>query len=67
MHLRSPALLVGKNKQGLWVVRDPLGLRGGLFTTRAEATRFATVNHGRACAAILVPYPIEREAGSNDG
>ena len=28
---RSPALLIGRNRRGLWVVRDPLGLRGGLF------------------------------------
>jgi hypothetical protein len=66
-HFRSPALLVGKNRQGLWVVRDPLGLRGGLFASRAEASRFATHNHGRPCAAILVPYTIELETVSNHG
>ena len=66
-YFRSPALLVGKNRRGLWVVRDPLGLRGGLFTSRAEATRFATLNHGRQYAAILVPYPIELETVSNNG
>jgi hypothetical protein len=60
-------LLVGKNRRGLWVVRDPLGLRGGIFTSRAEASRFATLNHGRPCTAILVPYTIELEAVSNHG
>ena len=43
----------------MWVVRDPQGLRGGLFTSRREALRFATLDHGRPQSAVLVPYPVE--------
>jgi hypothetical protein len=58
-HLQSGSLLVGMNRNGMWVVSDPLGMRGGLFSSRAEAFRFATLNHGRPRAALMVPYLIE--------
>ena len=57
--LSSPAVLIGRTRRGLWVVRDPLGMRGGLFTSRAEAARFATLDHGQPRTAILVPYILE--------
>ena len=65
--LRSSALLIGRNRRGLWVVRDPLGMRGGVFASRAEASRFATLDHGRPCTAILVPYTIELDAVPSHG
>jgi hypothetical protein len=34
-------------------------MRGGLFTSRAEAARFATLDHGQPRMAILVPYILE--------
>ena len=64
---QSPALLIGRNRRGLWVVRDPFGMRGGVFASRAEASRFATFAHGRPCSAILVPYTIELDAVRNHG
>ena len=66
-HLRSPAFLIGRNKRGRWVVRDPFGMRGGIFTSRAEASRFAMLDHGRPRVAVLVPYTIEFDAVHNHG
>lgn len=43
----------------MWVVRDPFGMRGGLFSSRTDAIRFATLDHGRPRAAIMVPYLLE--------
>jgi hypothetical protein len=42
-------------------------MRGGVFASRAEASRFATLDHGRPCTAILVPYTIELDAVSTHG
>jgi hypothetical protein len=33
---------IGRNSHGNWVVRDQLGLCGGLFIDRAQAIKFAT-------------------------
>jgi hypothetical protein len=60
---QSPALLVGQNRAGLWVVRDPLGLRGGLFSSRDEALRLATREHGRPRMALMVAAPVEFDIG----
>lgn len=61
--LDASLLLIGRNRCGLWVVFDPLGVRGGLFSSRAAAFRFATMDHGRPRAAIMVPYPLEFDLG----
>lgn len=61
--LNSTPLLIGINRDGMWVVYDPLGIRGGLFSTRAQALRFATLHHGRPQVAMLVPHWIEFDAG----
>ena len=68
---RLQSLLVGRNARGAWVVRDPLGMRGGLFSSRTEAIRFATLDHGRPRAAVMVPYLLELDvrkpaAAAND-
>jgi hypothetical protein len=48
--------LVGKNKDGHWVVRDQAGLNGGIFVDRAAALHFALLeNGGGPQAAIMVP------------
>jgi hypothetical protein len=58
----SPCL-IGRNRRGLWVVRDPIGMCGGLFLDRAEAFRFALRGSGRPHLAVIVPYPLELDAG----
>jgi hypothetical protein len=61
--LNSTPVLIGFNREGRWVVYDPLGIRGGLFSNRADALRFATSHHGRPQVALLVPHWIEFDAG----
>ena len=61
---RSSLFLVGQNSRGDWVVRDPRGLRGGLFVNRAEALRFAMFENGnRPQAVITVPGVFELDMG----
>ncbi len=60
---RMAALMIGQNHRGQWVVRDPRGMRGGIFANRAEAVRFATWEHGRPMMALLVATPVEFEMG----
>jgi hypothetical protein len=55
----EPSLLIGRNSRGQWVVQDPLGKCGGLFTDRGTAFRFATRADGRPRSAVMVPGPIE--------
>jgi len=53
-------LLIGRNRRGQWVVRDPRGLCGGLFVGRAEAVKFAMFENGhRPQAVIMVPGVLE--------
>jgi hypothetical protein len=48
--------LIGKDSEGHWVVRDPQGLRGGLFVDRTEALKFALFENGnRPQAVVMVP------------
>jgi hypothetical protein len=62
---QSPALLVGQNRAGLWIVRDPTGMRGGVFSSQAEALRLATREHGRPRIALVVPTPMEFDLGDS--
>jgi hypothetical protein len=56
---RSP-WLVGKDKDGHWVVRDQAGLNGGIFIDRASALHFALLENGHGPqAAIMVPDILE--------
>jgi len=60
----SSLFLIGQNSRGDWVVRDPRGLRGGLFVNRAEALRFAMFENGnRPQAVIMVPGVLELDMG----
>jgi hypothetical protein len=56
-------MIIGRNRAGMWVVRDPLGMHGGLFISRAEAFRFATSDPSRPQIALTVPYVIEFDGG----
>jgi hypothetical protein len=61
--LLSTQMIIGRNRAGMWVVRDPLGMHGGLFISRAEAFRFATSDPCRPQMALTVPYVIEFDEG----
>jgi hypothetical protein len=53
-------LLIGRNSQGQWVVRDKLGLCGALFKDRVQALRFALFETDRQPdAVIMVPGVLE--------
>jgi hypothetical protein len=58
-----PPLKVGKNKKGLWVVYDPTGMRGGLFTCQASALKFASLSNGRDQDVVLIGEHIEFDTG----
>lgn len=47
-------LLVGRNSHGNWVVRDPSGLRGGLFVDRVQAMKYAKSENGYRPSAVVV-------------
>jgi len=58
----SLLLQVGKDSHDHWVVRDPKGLRGGIFADRADALKFAMYETGhRPQAVIMVPGVLELE------
>jgi hypothetical protein len=51
---------VGKDSRGHWVAQDQYGLCGGLFTSRADALKFAMFENGRRPqAVIMVPGVLE--------
>ncbi len=57
---RTAPFLIGRNSRGNWVVRDPSGLRGGLFIDRVQAMKYAMFESGhRSQAAIMVPGILE--------
>jgi hypothetical protein len=54
--------LIGRDRAGHWVVRDPQGLRGGLFVDRSEALKYALFENGnRPQAVVMVPGVLELE------
>jgi hypothetical protein len=53
-----PAFFVGRNHDGLWVVREATGAVGGMFLFKDSATSFARRHSGSTgCATI---FPAER-------
>jgi len=55
-----PAFFVGRNHDGLWVVREVKGTVGGIFLFRDSATSFARRHAGPAgCATIFPPKRFE--------
>jgi hypothetical protein len=51
---------VGKSDHGCWVAREHLDRCGGIFTTRAEAIRFALKEaRDTAVAVVIVPEAVE--------
>ena len=54
--------LIGRDREGHWVVRDVQGLRGGLFVGRTEALKYALFENGnRPQAVVMVPGVLELE------
>ena len=63
--LRYPALLIGQDSRGNWVVQDQSGARGGLFVDRAEALKFARSENGnRDHAVVMVSGTLELNMSS---
>jgi len=61
----SPLLQVGRDIHDNWIVRDPQGLRGGIFVDRVEALKYAMFETGnRPQAVIMVPGVLELTIGS---
>jgi len=55
---------VGKDSHGNWVVQDADHRRGGLFTNRAAALKFAREESGhRHPALVMVPDVLELDMG----
>jgi hypothetical protein len=51
---------VGRDSRGNWVAQDQYGLCGGLFTSRADALKFAMFENGHCRqAVIMVPGILE--------
>jgi hypothetical protein len=58
--LRRSPWLVGRDKDGRWIVRDQAGLNGGIFINRAAALHFALLENGHGPeAAIMMPGVLE--------
>jgi hypothetical protein len=39
--LKTRSLRIGRDERGRWIVHDPAGQLGGMFTKQSEAIRFA--------------------------
>jgi hypothetical protein len=61
-HSKTPLFLIGRDREGHWVVRDLQGRRGGLFVGRIEALKYALFENGnRPQAVVMVPGVLELE------
>ena len=57
-------ILVGKDREGHWVVKDQAGLHGGIFVDRAQALKYAMHDIAdRMQAVIMVPGILELDCG----
>jgi hypothetical protein len=57
---KTPLFLIGRDREGHWVVRDVHGLRGGLFVERKDALKYALFENGyRPQAVVMVPGVLE--------
>jgi hypothetical protein len=57
--------MIGRNSRGQWVVRDQVGLHGGLFINRTEALKYALFENGnKPQAVVMVPGVLELDASS---
>jgi hypothetical protein len=57
--------LLGRDRDGYWVVQETHGLCGGVFANENAATRYAKFESaGRGSAIRLIPDPIELNCSS---
>jgi hypothetical protein len=49
----SALVLIGRNGRGQWVAQEQNGLYGGLFTSRAEAMKYALFENDRHPETIV--------------
>lgn len=62
----SALLLIGRDSEGRWVVRDRDCRRGGLFVGRADALKYAMFENGNnPRAVIMVPGVLELDMKSD--
>jgi hypothetical protein len=60
-----PLFYIGRNKSGLWVVREAAGGSGGLFLLKQSAARFARAQCEPAGCAMMFPAePFELDVES---
>jgi hypothetical protein len=63
-----PLFYIGRNKSGLWVVREAAGRSGGLFLFKQSAARFARRQSEPAgCAMMFLAEPFELDVENQGG
>ena len=63
-----PLFYIGRNKSGLWVVREAAGCSGGLFLFKQSAARFARRQSEPAgCAMMFLTEPFELDVENQGG
>ncbi len=63
-----PLFYIGRNKSGLWVVREAAGGSGGLFLLKQSAARFARRQSEPAgCAMMFLAEPFDLDAENQGG
>jgi hypothetical protein len=63
-----PLFYIGRNKSGLWVVREAAGGSGGLFFFKQSAARFARRQSEPAgCAMMFLAEPFELDVENRGG
>jgi hypothetical protein len=63
-----PLFYIGRNKNGLWVVREAEGRSGGLFFLKQSAVHFARrQSEPSGCAVMFLDEPIELDVATQDG
>jgi hypothetical protein len=49
----TPCFVLGQNSQGLWVIRDSTGRKGGVFKSRQAALLFARLESPNENFAVI--------------
>jgi hypothetical protein len=63
-----PLFYIGRNKSGLWVVREAAGGSGGLFLLKQSAARFARRQSEPAgCAMMFLAEPFDLDVENQGG
>jgi hypothetical protein len=63
-----PLFYIGRNKSGLWVVREAAGGSGGLFFLKQSAARFARAQCEPAgCAMMFLAEPFDLDVENQGG